>query len=77
MKDRGATIIVITTCENLGSKIDINAFGFLIELFPHKSMLASMLCVPPILMICYYTALMKGINPDENIVDAINFYHKE
>jgi len=31
-----------------------------------------MLCIVPLLMVVYYTALAKGINPDEQIMTAIN-----
>jgi glucosamine 6-phosphate synthetase-like amidotransferase/phosphosugar isomerase protein len=31
-----------------------------------------MLCIVPLMMICYYTALAKGINPDEQIITTIN-----
>jgi hypothetical protein len=39
---------------------------------PQKSLLAALLCTVPLLMIVYYTTLAKGINPDENVVEAIN-----
>ena len=49
---------------------------FLIRLFEQKSMFAALQCTIPMLQICYYTALEKGINPDEKMSDAINFMHE-
>jgi len=35
-------------------------------------MFAALLCCPPLLMIIYYTALAKGINPDDYLIEALN-----
>lgn len=72
IKDRGATVIVFTTFKGLKEAIDMTKIDHLIELFPCESLLAGLLAVPPLLMICYLTAVAKGINPDENISEAIN-----
>ena len=74
VKERGATCIVITNMKNVNEHIDAKEkIDFLITVAQEKSDFAALLCVPPLLSICYYTALVKGLNPDENVVDAINF----
>ena len=65
MKERGATVIVLTNLPDIHKYIDTKEkIDFLIEMFPQKSLFAALCCCPPLLMICYYTALQKGINPD-------------
>ena len=57
--------------------IDVdNKIDYLIKLFEQKSMFAALQCTIPMLMMAYYTALEKGINPDEKVSDAINFMHE-
>ena len=73
VKDRGATVIVLTNLKDISTKVNLASIDHLIELFPQPSLLAAACCVPPLLMICYYVALMKGINPDDSVVEAINF----
>lgn len=65
--------MVITNLPDIHKLIAKEAIDHLIEIFPQPSILAALCCIPPVLMICYYTALMKGINPDENVINAINF----
>ena len=72
VKERGATTIVITNLENIYKHIGEEKINYLITLTPQPSMLAALLCCPPLLMVCYFTALAKGINPDENMFEAIN-----
>ena len=45
----------------------------MIQLVPHASIFAGLQCVPPLQLICYYAAMAKGINPDKQILDAIDF----
>ena len=71
-KDRGATITVVTNVKDIETKCDVTKIDYLIKVFPQKSMFAALLCCPPLLMIIYYTALAKGINPDENLIEALN-----
>jgi glucosamine 6-phosphate synthetase-like amidotransferase/phosphosugar isomerase protein len=72
VKERGATVIVLTNMEDIYSHVKAEKIDFLIQLVPQKSLLSAMICVVPLLMICYYTALAKGINPDEQIILAMN-----
>lgn len=72
VKERGATVIVMTNLPNIYQHVKEEKIDHLIQLLPQKSLLASMLCITPLLMICYYTCLAKGINPDEQIMTAIN-----
>lgn len=76
VKERGATVIVLTNLPNIYTRIGKEKIDYLIQIFPQQSLFASLLCCPPILMICYYTALAKGMNPDTNLLDAINFDHE-
>lgn len=71
-KDRGATITVVTNVKDIHKKVDITKIDHLVTVFPQKSMFAALLCCPPLLMIIYYTAIAKGINPDQNLVEALN-----
>jgi glucosamine 6-phosphate synthetase-like amidotransferase/phosphosugar isomerase protein len=72
VKDRGATVTVVTNLKDIYSKVDSSKIDHLIQVFPQKSIFAALLCVPPLLMVCYYTALARDINPDQNIIEAIN-----
>lgn len=76
-KERGACIIVLTNVPKIETLIEVDKkIDFLIRLFEQKSMFAALQCAIPMLQICYYTALEKGINPDEKMSDAINFMHE-
>ena len=72
VKERGATVIVLTNMSDIYSHVKPEKIDYLIQLVPQKSLLSAMICVVPLLMICYYTALAKGINPDEQIIMAMN-----
>jgi glucosamine--fructose-6-phosphate aminotransferase (isomerizing) len=73
VKERGATVIVLTNVPKIETLIELHKIDYLIRLFEQKSMFAALQCTIPMLMMCYYTALEKGINPDEKISDSINF----
>lgn len=74
VKERGATVIVFTNVPKIETLIEVDKkIDFLIPVFEHKSTLAALTCTIPMLMIAYYTALEKGINPDEKVSDALNF----
>merc|ERR1719498_1738046 len=72
VKERGATVIVMTNLPDIYQHVKPEKIDHLIQLSPQNSLLAAMLAIPPLLMICYYTALAKGINPDDQILQAIN-----
>ena len=77
VKERGATIIAISNVENLDKMLSVDEkIDYLIEIFACKSILSGLQCTIPLLMLCYYTALAKGINPDQNITRSINFNEK-
>jgi glucosamine--fructose-6-phosphate aminotransferase (isomerizing) len=73
VKDRGATTIVLTTLEDIKDHIEMTKIDFLIQLEPNNSILAALQAVTPLQMICYYTALARGMNPDKQMFDAIDF----
>ena len=78
VKERGATCIVITNLPRIDDHIcSKEKIDFLIEIFPQQSLLSSLLCTTPLLMVCYYTALCKGLNPDDQMVEAINFQESQ
>lgn len=62
----------MTNLPNIHKNVKPEKIDHLIQLSPQKSLLAAMLAIPPLLMICYYTALAKGVNPDDQILQAIN-----
>lgn len=65
VKERGATVIVLTNVPNIEKLIDCEKkIDFLIKLFEQKSIFAALCCTIPLLMICYHTALEKGVDPD-------------
>ena len=72
VKERGATVIVLTNLADIYKHVKPEKIDFIIQLTPQKSLLAAILCTVPLLMICYYTSLAKGTNPDTNIMEAIN-----
>lgn len=72
VKERGATVIVLTNLPDIYHHVKEEKIDHLIQLVPQKSLLSAMICVVPLLMIVYYTALAKGINPDEQIILAMN-----
>lgn len=73
IKERGASVIVITNLANIRNTLDVSRLDFLIELQPHQSLLAALQALIPLQMICYYTARAKGLNPDQQVFDAIDF----
>ena len=64
---------MLTTLANIADHIDTKRIDFLIQLDPNVSTLAALQAVPPLQMICYYTALQRGNNPDKQIFDAIDY----
>lgn len=73
VKERGATTIVLSGLEDIETVIDPIKIDYLIKLDPCQSILAALQAIPPLQLICYYTALARGINPDQQIFDAIDF----
>jgi glucosamine 6-phosphate synthetase-like amidotransferase/phosphosugar isomerase protein len=73
VQDRGATIIVISTVADFRKLIDTSRIAFVIELQPVKSMIAALQVCIPLQMISYYTSKAKGMNPDKQVFDAIDF----
>jgi glucosamine 6-phosphate synthetase-like amidotransferase/phosphosugar isomerase protein len=77
VKERGATTIILSALEDISAVIDPKKIDFLIKLHPCKSILAALQAIPPLQLICYYTALARGINPDQQIFDALDFIHSD
>ena len=73
VKERGATTIVLSALDDITAHIDTVKIDFLIKLDPCASVLAALQAIPPLQLICYYTALARGINPDQQIFSAIDF----
>ena len=73
IKQRGATIILLTNLPNIEKRMNVkDEVDHLISLPPQTSILSALLCTTPLMMLVYYTALAKGLNPDQNIIDSIN-----
>ena len=64
VKERGATTIILSALEDVSTVIDPAKIDFLIKLAPQKSVLTALTAIPPLQLICYYTALARGVNPD-------------
>lgn len=73
VKERGATTIVLSTLEDISTVIDPVKIDFLIKLDPCEGVLCALQAIPPLQLICYYTALARGINPDQQMFSAIEF----
>ena len=73
LKRNGATVIVISAVEDITSKCEGKELDFVVQLDPSKSVLAAVQAIPALHMICYYTALARDINPDQQMFDAIDF----
>jgi len=65
VRERGASIIVVSCVENLESKIDVSKINHLIQLQPVKSLFAALQACTALQMIAYYTSLARGLNPDQ------------
>ncbi len=77
VKERGATVIVVSNPENIDAHINSKEkIDFYIQIFPQESLLSALLCTAPLLMVCYFTALAKGMNPDTNVMESINYIHQ-
>jgi len=75
VRDRGATIIVLSTVAGLSTIVDLAKIHYLIELLPVKSLFASLQACTALQMICYFTSRARGLNPDRQVFDAIDFNH--
>jgi glucosamine 6-phosphate synthetase-like amidotransferase/phosphosugar isomerase protein len=75
VRERGASIIVVSCVENLESKIDVSKIPFLIQLQPVKSLFAALQACSALQMIAYYSSLARGLSPDQQVFDAIDFNH--
>lgn len=66
IKSRGATTVILSNLENVMAHIDVEKhIDFLIHLDPNAGTLAALQAIPPLQMISYYTALARGLNPDQ------------
>ncbi len=55
--------------------IDISKIHILIQLQPVRSLFAALQACTALQMISYYTSRAKGLNPDQQVFDAIDFNH--
>jgi glucosamine--fructose-6-phosphate aminotransferase (isomerizing) len=76
VKERGATSIVLTNIAKVSELIDLAKIDYLIELQSCVGLFSSLQACVPLQMIVYYTAMAKGINPDNQIFDALNYDHE-
>jgi glucosamine 6-phosphate synthetase-like amidotransferase/phosphosugar isomerase protein len=67
--------VIITDLPDITKFIDANKMDFIILLCPvHEPAIFSALqAVVPLQMICYMTAVKRGLNPDQQILKAIDF----
>jgi len=72
VKDRGATVIVVTNCPQ---KVARDRIDSLIEV-PPSGLFGALLALVPLQLVCYYSSVEKGLNPDQETFDAIDFMHK-
>lgn len=58
--------------------IDLSKMDFLIQLPPVQETenFAALQTVVPLQMICYLTAVKRGLDPDQQILKAIDFAHE-
>ncbi len=75
IKDRGAKVVVISVVKDLLKVVDDSKVDLLIELTPVKSLFAAIQACVALQLICYYTSVARGLNPDQQIFDAIDFDH--
>ena len=73
VKERGATCIILSALEDITTVIDPAKIDFLVKLSPNKSVLTALTAIPPLQLICYYTALARGVNPDQQIFNAHDY----
>lgn len=73
VKERGATCIILSALEDITKVIDPAKIDFLVKLSPNKSVLTALTAIPPLQLICYYTALARGVNPDQQIFNAHDY----
>lgn len=73
VKERGATSIILSALEDITTVIDPAKIDFLVKLSPNKSVLTALTAIPPLQLICYYTALARGVNPDQQIFNAHDY----
>lgn len=66
---------MISLVEGLDKILDVSKIELLIELQPVKSLFAALQACAALQMICYYTSRAKGLNPDQQVFDAIDFNH--
>lgn len=75
VKERGATTLIITNVDGIEKLIDLVKIDFLIQLPPIKNqeVFAALQAVVPLQMICYQSAIKRGLDPDQQILKAIDF----
>ncbi|CDW73732.1 glucosamine--fructose-6-phosphate aminotransferase [Stylonychia lemnae] len=76
VRERGATIVVISLLKDITKIMDVSRIQFLIQLQPTESMFSALQACTALQMICYYASRAKGLNPDQQVFDAIDFNHE-
>ena len=66
---------MISTVEGLHKLVDVTKIHILIELQSVKSLFGALQACTALQMISYYTSKAKGLNPDQQVFDAIDFNH--
>ena len=78
VKERGATTVVFTNLSNITKHIERSKLDFLVQLpVPNHSsdVFAALLAVLPLQMVCYLTSVRRGLDPDRQIFESIDFAH--
>jgi len=75
VKERGATIIVVTNLPNIGQFIDLKKLDYIIQLpeAEEPEYFSALQAVIPLQMICYQTCVKRGLDPDLQLEKAIDF----
>jgi glucosamine 6-phosphate synthetase-like amidotransferase/phosphosugar isomerase protein len=66
---------VISAAESLSKLMDVKEIPYLIDLQSCKSLFAALQACTALQMISYFTSRAKGLNPDQQVFDAIDFNH--
>jgi glucosamine 6-phosphate synthetase-like amidotransferase/phosphosugar isomerase protein len=78
VKERGATTVILTNVPDISKLIEMSKMDFVIQLPPvaDNEIFSALQAVIPLQMICYLTAVKRGLNPDQQILKAIDFAHE-
>ena len=75
VKERGATTVVVTNLPDISKHIELSKLDFVVQLPPAQTpeVFSALQAVIPLQMICYLTAIKRGMDPDAQMLKAIDF----